>query len=202
MLHARMEDVVGLRATLRPTATGVLDRQRGARFRTERAVELVARTDVELAVDLAEVVFDRARADEEPRADLGVGMAVPGEPRDLGLSRGEPIRRFDGAFAGGLAAGQQLARGALLEPLHAHRREHLVRGAQLLAGIQAPFPAAQPFAVEEVGASELRADPGAGEPLDRLAVEVLGGLVVAEQGARAGLDAQRPVGARGARRLR
>src|SRR4051812_18704807 len=42
------------------TAPGVLDRQRGARFTAERAGELVARGDVELAVDLVEVVFDRA----------------------------------------------------------------------------------------------------------------------------------------------
>src|SRR3954449_5729215 len=94
----------------RPPPRVPLDRQRGARSTAERAGELVARGDVELAVDLVEVVLDRARADEEPGADLGVGMAVPREPRDLGLSRGEPIRRFDGAFAGGLAAGQQLAR--------------------------------------------------------------------------------------------
>ncbi len=114
----------------------------------------------------------------------------------------ELIRRSDGAFAGGLAGGLQLARGALGERLDAHRREHLVRGAQLLAGVQAPLLAAQPFAVEEMGASELGADPRAGEPLDRLAVEALGGLAVAEQRPRAGLDPQRPVGAAGARRLR
>src|SRR4051794_27694362 len=102
-----MAAVVGLQATLRPTALGVLDRQRGARVTAERAGDLVARRDVELAVDLVEVVFDRAGADEEPGADLGVGEAVAGEPRDLRLSRGELIRRFDTEFADGLAGGLQ-----------------------------------------------------------------------------------------------
>jgi hypothetical protein len=36
-------------------------------------VELVSRADAELAEDPVEVVFDGARADEQPRADLGVG---------------------------------------------------------------------------------------------------------------------------------
>src|SRR6476469_1874088 len=44
---------------------------------------------------------------------------------------------------------------------------------------------------------ELDADAGAGEPLDRLAVERLGGFPVAQQRPRAGLDAERPVGATG-----
>ena len=58
--------------------------------------------------------------------------------------------------------------------------------------------AAQPFAVEQVRAGELHADAGAAEPVDRLAVEALGGLALAEQRPRAGLDPERPVGAAGA----
>ena len=54
--------------------------------------------------------------------------------------------------------------------------EHLVRGAQLLAGVDAAVLAAQPLAVEQVRAGERDADAGAAEPLDRLAVEPLGGL--------------------------
>ena len=49
-----------------------------------------------------------------------------------------PLLGLDGALAGGLAGGQQLARGALGEPLGAHGREHVVRGAQLLARVQPP----------------------------------------------------------------
>ena len=56
-----------------------------------------------------------------------------------------------------------------------------MRGAQLLAGLDEPVLAAQPLAVEEVGAGEMNGDPAAGEPLDRLAVERPGGLAVAQQ---------------------
>src|SRR3954454_20142408 len=38
----------------------------------ERVVELVARVDLELREHLVQVVLDRARADEQARADLGV----------------------------------------------------------------------------------------------------------------------------------
>ncbi|MFI5039053.1 MAG: hypothetical protein ACHQCG_03870 [Solirubrobacterales bacterium] len=43
---------------------------------------------------------------------------------------------------------------------------------------------------------------GAGEPLDRLAIEQLGGFPFREQHPRAGLDAERPVGVSGCGRLR
>jgi hypothetical protein len=86
--------------------------------------------------DLAQVVFDRARAKEQPCADLRVGKAVAGEPGDLGLLSGELVARLDGAFTGGFAGGQQLARGALGERVHADCGEHLVRGAQLLARVE------------------------------------------------------------------
>jgi hypothetical protein len=69
--------------------------------------------------------------------------------------------------------------------------------AQLLARVASAALAAQPFAVQEMTAGELDVDAGAGEPLDRLAIERLGGFPVAEQRLRAGLDAERPVGATG-----
>jgi hypothetical protein len=71
---------------------------------------------------------------------------------------------------GDLAGGPQLAPGALGERFHAHRGEHLVGGAQLLARVQAAAFAAQPFAVDEVSAGERDANAGASEPLDRLAI--------------------------------
>ena len=40
-------------------------------------VELAAGADAELGEDLAQVVLDRARADEQPGADLRVGQPVP-----------------------------------------------------------------------------------------------------------------------------
>jgi len=48
-------------------------------------VQLVSRADAELREDLVEVVLDGARADEQPRADLGVGVSVAGHPRDVGF---------------------------------------------------------------------------------------------------------------------
>ena len=121
---------------------------------------------------------------------------------DLGLLRGELIACVCCAFAHRLAGGRQLAARTLGKSLGSHVAEHLVGAPQLLARIHPSVLAAQPLAVEQVGASELEADAGAAKPLDRLTVEVLGGLAVAEQRSGARLDAQRPVGAAGACRLR
>src|SRR6185369_2631652 len=74
-------------------------------------------------------------------------------------------------------------------------------GPQLGAGVPAPVLAAQPFAVQEVGAGHGRAHTGTAEPLNRLAIAVLGGLTLTEQGTGARLGAKRPVGAAGAGRL-
>jgi hypothetical protein len=45
-----------------------------------------------------------------------------------------------------LTGGEQLARGTAGEGFRAHRHEHLVRGAQLLASIEPPVLASQPLA--------------------------------------------------------
>ena len=91
------------------------------------------------------------------RADLRVRQAVAGEPGDLRLLRGQLVARLGAALADRLAGGEQLAAGALGERLDAHLGEHVVRRAQLLAGVDAPALAAQPFAVEQMRARELRA---------------------------------------------
>ena len=88
----------------------------------------------------------------------------------------------------------QLAPGPLGERLDAHRVQHVVGGAQLLARVNAAALAAQPLAVEQMGAGELHADAGPAEVRDRLAVVPLGGVALAEQGADAGFDPQRPLG--------
>ena len=67
--------------------------------------------------------------------------------------------------------------------------------------VSAPVLAAQPFAVQEVGAGHGWAHAGPAEPLDRLAIAVPRGLTVTQQGTRARLGANRPVGAAGAGRL-
>ena len=92
-------------------------------------------------------------ADEQPLADLGVRQAVAREPRDLSLLSRVLLPGLDAARADILAGGQELALGPPGERLHTHRREHFERGAQLLAGVQAPSLAAQPLAVEKVGTS-------------------------------------------------
>ena len=53
--------------------------------------ELVARFDAEFDEDLFQVVLDGACAEEQPGADLGIRQAVAGQPRDLGLLRGQLI---------------------------------------------------------------------------------------------------------------
>jgi hypothetical protein len=70
---------------------GQLTRRVGVSVAGQHAVELAAGADVGLGEDLAQVVLDRARADEQPGADLRVGRAVPGQPRDLGLLGGQRV---------------------------------------------------------------------------------------------------------------
>src|SRR5579871_5912840 len=72
--------------------------------------------------------------------------------------------------------------------------------AQLLARIQPPVLTAQPFPIEQSCAGELHAY--AGEPVDRLAVQVLRDLTLAQQRPRAGLDPQRPISGTGVCDLR
>ena len=109
--------------------------------------------------------------------------------------------RFHRALADFLARGQELAPGPLGERLHAHRRQHLVGGPQLPARFNAAALAAQPLAVEQVTAGELHADAGTAEAGDRLPVEAVGDVALAEQGADAGNDAQRPLAGRHTRAL-
>jgi hypothetical protein len=74
------------------------------------AAELVARGDIELQEDLAHVVLHRSRADEQLRADLGVGEAIAGEPSDLRLLGCEVGACFVGVSP--VAASSRRARSA------------------------------------------------------------------------------------------
>ena len=96
-----------------------------------------------------------------------------------------------------LAGGQQFAPGALGERRGTHRGQYLVRGPELRAGVCAAALAAQPFAVEQMGAGEFRAEPGTAQPVDCLAVKAVGGFTVAQQRARACLEAKAVVRAAG-----
>src|SRR5580765_3942865 len=53
----------------------------------EHLIEVLARGDAELGEHLAQMPFDRARAEEELRADLRVGVPIAGEPGDVLLLR-------------------------------------------------------------------------------------------------------------------
>jgi hypothetical protein len=96
----------------------------------------------------------------------------------------------------------------LFEAPDAHRGQHLIGGAKVLARIGPAVLAAQPFPVEQVGAGQLRADLGAPEALDRFPVPALGRLAVTEQGVDAGgrrssgARRQANLGSRGAREER
>src|SRR4029077_5473846 len=104
----------------------------------QRRVELPARGDAELREHVAQVPFDRARADEQLRADLRVRKALAGEPGDLLLLRRQLPARPGAALPRLLARRQQLAAGALGERLHADRVEQVVGGAQLPARVDSP----------------------------------------------------------------
>src|SRR3954471_8273077 len=167
----------------------------GGELAGRHAAELVARGDVELQEDLAQVVLHGTGADEQLSADLGVGETFLGEPSDLRLLRREDAARLFGALSRRLSRGEKLATGTLREALGADLAEHLVGRSELLPSVHSPVLAPQPFAVQEPGAAEVDDATSARQPVDGLPVERLGGSSVAEQRARAGLDAERPIGA-------
>jgi hypothetical protein len=105
------------------------------------------------------------------------------------------------ALVGGLAGGPQLAPGPLGEPGHAHRLQHAVGRAQLLASLAAAAFPAQPFPVQQVRPRVIDAEPGLAEAGDRLAVQLLGRPPLAQQGRTPRLGPQRPVGAAGTGQL-
>ena len=125
--------------------------------------------------------FDGAGGQEQLGADLRIAEPVTSEPGDLQFLRGELIARLDLALADGLTRGQQLATAALGERLHPHRGEAFVGSPELLARVPAAALPAEPLAVQKMGADQGGTRAGAAEPLDRLAVEALRGLTVAEQ---------------------
>jgi hypothetical protein len=65
-----------------------------------------------------------------------------------------------------------------------------VSGSQLLARLGPAALPSQPLPVQQVGAGQVGAQPGPGQALDRLAVQALGGLALAQQRPAARLDTQ------------
>src|SRR6266516_6336147 len=89
----------------------------------EGVVEVPAGGDAQFGEHLAEVPLNGAGADEQFRADLGVGASVAGQPDDVLLLRGELAVRVDLAFADLLAGGEQFAARAFGEGAGADRVE-------------------------------------------------------------------------------
>src|SRR4051812_10496311 len=164
----------------------------GGELAGRHAAELVARGDVELQEDLAQVVLHGTGADEQLSADLGVGETFLGEPSDLRLLRREDAARLFGALSRGLSRGEKLATGTLREALGADLAEHLVGRSELLPSVHAPVLAAQPFAVQEAGAGEVDDATGARQPVDGLPIERLRGPSVPWPRARARPQVERP----------
>src|SRR5215470_15179778 len=78
--------------------------------------ELPAGADAELGEHLVQVVLRGTGADEQPGADLRVGVALGGEPGDLRLLHGEGIARVHGALADCLTGGLEFPAGPFGEP--------------------------------------------------------------------------------------
>ena len=51
---------------------------------------LASALQIELGEDMADVMLNRLRGDEESRGDLAVGQAFPEQSKDLQLASGEP----------------------------------------------------------------------------------------------------------------
>src|SRR3954468_3236776 len=153
--------------------------------------------DAEFVEHVAQVPFDGPRAEEELCADLGVRQALAGEPRDLALLRGQIVASLDGSPPHLLAGGLKLLAGALGERLHADRGQHLVGRAQLVARVDPAVLAAQPLPVEQMSPGELGTPPGPCQSLDRLAIQALGALTLAQECPAARLYSPAPVGVAG-----
>jgi hypothetical protein len=121
-------------------------------------VQLTARADVQLGEELAQVVLDRARGQEQPGANLRVRRPVAGQPGDLRLLGGQLRPGRDRVLASGLAGGAQFAPCPRGERLQAHLLLHLAGSPQLITRVDAAPLAAQPTPVQRAGAGQLDTD--------------------------------------------
>src|SRR3954469_19508011 len=153
--------------------------------------------DVELGEHVAQMPLDGPRAEKESRTDLGIREALAGQRRDLSLLRGQVVARLDRPLAHRLASRLKLSACASGESLHPDRRELVVGGMELHTCVDPAVLAAQPLPVEQMSAGELGTKPGPCQSLDRLAMQPLGTLTLAQERPAARLDSQAPVGVAG-----
>src|SRR3984885_11716675 len=139
---------------------------RRGRAADEGPAELPAGSDAELWVHLAQVPLDRAWADEQLGADLGVRTPFTSKSGYLGLLAGQLVESLDVPFAYGLARSQQLAASALAEPLGTYTSEHVVGRTQLHTRVDATAGTAKPFAIDKMRTGELDPNESPGQPFD------------------------------------
>ena len=120
--------------------------------------------------------------------------------RFLGRERSRrPVPRVCGSSRRSREAPGAPARQTPTSPIDG---EHVVRGAQLLASVAAAAVAAQPFAVEQMRAGQFDAQSRLAQSFDRVAVARFRNGALARERLHARIDAQRPIGRRGASALR
>src|SRR4051812_40069262 len=118
----------------------------------EAADELGARGDAELEEDVAQVVVDGSRAEEELGGHLLVRRPLGYEAHDLPLLGRQPIRCAGIALAGGLATRAQLDARALGPGGGAQPLERFQGRAQVQPRLLAPPVAAQELTEDQLGA--------------------------------------------------
>src|SRR6266545_7727993 len=109
----------------------------------ERARELRARADRELAVDAREVDLDRPLGNEERLRDLAVGGAFGRQLGDAALTGRQRLDAAQGNAAGARAGGEKLALGTCSEWRGAADRRQLKSLAKLLARLRAAIGSAE-----------------------------------------------------------
>src|SRR5258708_7682777 len=146
-----------------------------------RSLEQAGGADAELGEYLPEVVGDGRRADEQLRGDLGIRGTLAGQAGDVRFPGGKHVPALRGLLGGALASRAQLGSCPFGERHGAGRDEDRVRGAELTAGIALALLTAQPLAVQQVSAGQLKAQAIASEAVDRLPVEIFSRLVAGQQ---------------------
>src|SRR5450755_4330166 len=100
----------------------------------ERAWEVLARVDPELAVDAAELILDGLRGYEQRLCDVAVRRSVGSHLRHAHLTRGQRVASADHLPPWPGAGGSQLLVGARGEPFGAAPARDIKADAQRVAG--------------------------------------------------------------------
>jgi hypothetical protein len=137
------------------------------------------------------------RGDEQPGHDLRVGQAIAGQPRHLGLLRGQRLTgprgpgSRDSALAGSLTGSRQLRASPLREPPSPYPPACHWRCTAAPASMRRRSRSGH---ARTAGVTALaRHGPGPAQLLDRLPGEPASDLAITDQRPHPGLDPQRPL---------